>query len=266
MSYRRKQINHKIRGLRKKKKFFQQPLFWVALLLAVAGTGVVYFVFFLPSFQISSIQVSGNQRIQSEEIESLAWNNINKSLLGLPYRSLLLASTANISKDILQSFAMVETATVKKKMPNGITVTIKERKPYAVFCSHDNNCFSLDENGIIFGEPRDVGQEDFVVQKSKESGGVKAGDRVIDKSIMDGVVKIQRNFDNDLKIAVNRVNISDTLVFTTREGWKAYFDPVQNIQLQITKMDILLKDQISEKARQNLQYIYLQYKDRAYYK
>jgi hypothetical protein len=36
--------------------------------------------------------------------------------------------------------------------------------------------------------------------------------------------------------------------------------------LQIKKMDALLQTEIPPDARKKLQYIYLQYKDRAYYK
>ncbi len=265
MSYRRKKINQKIRGLRKKKKFFQYPLFWLFLLVVALGTGAVYLIFFLPMLQVSKIQISGNERIQTDQIESMTWNSINKHLLGLPYKSLLLASTGDISKNILENFAMVQSATVQKKMPDQVLITIKERKSYAVFCPGDDDCFSLDENGVIFGDAHSPGADDFVVVKSG-SAGTKAGDQVIDKDVMDGIIRIQKNLQDELKISVRRVDVLTNLVFTTGEGWRVYFDANQNIQSQITKLDILLKDQISDTARQKLQYIYLQYKDRAYYK
>jgi hypothetical protein len=39
-----------------------------------------------------------------------------------------------------------------------------------------------------------------------------------------------------------------------------------DLDLQITKLNLLLKNEVSESARKTLQYIDLRFKDRAYYK
>ena len=74
------------------------------------------------------------------------------------------------------------------------------------------------------------------------------------------------NFIIIFQIYIKEAFVSNPLILKTSESWKLYVDPDGDIQSQITKMKLLLKDQITPAVRQNLQYIYLQYKDRAYYK
>ncbi len=232
----------KIKGLRKKKKFYHFKAFWIALLLLVIGGGLAYFLFLSPVFLVEA----------------------NAQYL-IPGRSIFLINSRATEQAILKAYPDIETATVEKHYPATVTVTIKKRQPFSIFCNGENACFSLDKNGVIFEAQANAGNTGLVVT-SDGNQGISEGQQVITKEMAQALIKIRDNLKNNFNIDTREAFVSNPLVLKTSEQWKVYFDPTEDIDLQITKMDLLLKDQIPAKDRLKMQYIYLQYKDRAYYK
>ena len=273
MSYRRKHIKPK---LKKKKKFYQQPLFFIFIVFLLVVIAL-YFILFFSKFQISAIDISGNENIESQDIENLAWLNINRKLFSLgpimiETKSIFTVDSKALVKNILDTFPSIQEVKIQKKLPNSITLTIQERKPFAVFCppaqagQNDKECFFLDESGVIFDELENIPQDMFVVRKEASNQEIFSGENIINKDTISMISKIEKELENNFQVGVKEVLISDSLVFTTSENWKIYFDPASDINSQITKMNVLLNDEIPPNIRKNLQYIYLQYKGRAYYK
>src|SRR3989338_11360440 len=105
MSYRRKHIKPK---LKKKKKFYQQPLFFIFIVFLLVVIAL-YFILFFSKFQISAIDISGNENIESQDIENLAWLNINRKLFSLgpimiETKSIFTVDSKALVKNILDTF------------------------------------------------------------------------------------------------------------------------------------------------------------------
>lgn len=268
MNYRRKHINPKIRNLRPKKRVYKSPVFWAMVLALVIIISFFYLVFFWSKFQIQSIQVSGNVKVQIQEIEDVVTENIYKKLLWLSHKSIFIADTQKITSDILQKFPAIEKVYVKKKYPDSLMVKITERNQFAVFCTQpsEKNCFSIDKSGIVFEAVKSREKNILLLTSDQDNKEVFTGENVIQKNVIDTISKIQAELKNNFQIDIQEAFVSNPLILRTSENWKLYFDPEGDIQSQITKMNALLKDQITPTARKNLEYIYLQYKDRAYYK
>lgn len=267
MNYRKKHIGPKIKGLRKKRRFFQRPLFWIFLFFIILIGGVLYVVLFLPQIQIAAVKISGNKKIPTGAIESLAWDAINKKTFGISYKSMLMEDGKNIENVALQKFHLIESIEVQKEFPNTILMTVKEREPFAVFCQEgDYDCFLMDKHGIIFEPQAGPMEPFFIIEKTQDTQKAVLGQQAIETELIGGITKIQKDLQDNFGVQTLRIQVGDTLVFDTNEHWKIYFDPKENMDLQMAKLNILLKDRIPEDARKSLQYIYLQYKDRAYYK
>lgn len=270
MSYRHKHIKPKIKNLQKRRKFYQLPLFWVLMLVLLISFSAFYFIFFYSKLQVSNIEVQGNENIQSTEIENIVFEDINRKVIGIPSKSILIINTKKVAKNILDKFPSIEDAEVKKKFPQTITLKIKERKPFGVFClpaqAGGNKCFFLDKNGIIFEETLNIPQGIFVIYQEQVNNEMLAGNQILDEKTLNAIGKVQSNLKNNFQIGIKKVLVKDVLVFTTSENWQIYFDVASDIDAQIIKMNALLQTEIQPNTRKNLQYIYLQYKDRAYYK
>ena len=255
MSYRRKHIKPKIKRLKVKKKFFRRPVFWIFLVFLIV-IGILYFIFFFPKFQISKIEISGNKNVDSNAI---------KGFLSLNVGHIFLVNTEVLEQKVLYEFPFIESVVVQRKFPDTIVLKIEERKPFAVFCQN-NKCFNMDANGVIFDELRNISQNMVVVKKELDEKEVFLGQNIIEKNIVDIIYNVEKSLKDNFQIGIKEALISDTLIFKTSENWQIYFDPNSDTDLAITKMNILLRDEIPIKDRKNIQYIYLQYKDRAYYK
>lgn len=270
MSYRRRHLKPKLRKLKPKKRFYKKPLFWVVFVCILTATGCYVFLFSV--FQISTVSIMGNQKVQSNDIETIAWSATNTRLLKLGSlavysKSILLFDSQTLSEDLLKAFPDIEEVKIEKQFNGSVILTIKERSAFAVFCQGINGCFLLDLNGVIFERVQDEPVGMTVISSSSLDGSpISLGDSVIDKSMAGIISKIKDDLQDDFQIEVTHVSIKDSLVVTTSENWQVYFDPNSDMDLQITKMNTLLKTEISPDVRKNLHYIYLQYKDRAYYK
>ncbi len=266
MSYRKKHINPKIRGLKKRKKFFQSPIFWWLLFVAMLIGGAVYIILFMPTFQVEKIIISGNEKIKTEDIKNLVAKNIKKEVFGIFSNSIFMVNPSLVTKNMLAALPSVESMRVQKSLPQTINIIIKERTPYALFCPKPDNCFLIDRQGVVFESVQEIPQKIMIITPTSGDDIFYLGQQVVDKTTMDSVVKIQENLKNNFQLDVKEVLNSNPLVITTSENWQIYFDANSSTDLQITKMNALLQSEISANGRKNLQYIYLQYKDKAYYK
>ena len=244
------------------------PVFWIGFGAVVFLGASFYFYFFFPNFQVQILQISGNQKIQTIQIEDLAWQRIDKKLLGLPYKSIFTINTQTIKKALLTGFPILENVDIQKSYFDKIIIQVTEREPFAVFCPNQavSDCFTIDKNGVIYENMQNPADGNFILRQNIGQTVLQTGQHLIDKNSMDGIFKIRSNLKNSFQVDLKEALVSNPLIVTTAENWKIYFNPEADINLQIMKMNALLNDEISLAARKNLEYIYLQYKDRAYYK
>jgi len=275
MSYRKKHIKSKIHKITLKKSIFKKPIFWIFLLVLIIFFTALYFFLFFSGFQVQNIIISGNETIQSKDIENLVSNNVNKKIItignwSITSESIFLTNPPELQKIILNSFPIIETATIKRRLPQSVSLKIEERKPFAIFCQPDQNgkCFFIDKNGVIFEPLQNLPQDMPVLEQSIDSKEAFVGESVIGKDIMNVILKIEKNLKDNFQINVKGAFLSNPLRLDvkTNENWQIYFDLNSDTDLQIIKLNSLLKDEISKTSRAKLQYIDLRFKDRAYYK
>lgn len=233
-------------------------MFFIFLFLVVVGV-VLYFILFSPQFQVTAVEIYGNEKVKSEDIEGLI-------VLAASNR-IFLINRDKLQNKILSKFPAIESAVVKKKFPHTIVLTVKEREIFMTFCTSQklNSCFHMDMNGIIFEPSQDIPVGSMIVIK-KPDGTISLGTEAVGKNIIVMISRIENDLKSNFQIGVKEAVISNYLIIKTSEGWQIYFDPTADIDLQIAKINILLKDKISPEDRKKIQYIYLQYQDRAYYK
>lgn len=274
MKHRRHYVKNKVHRLKNKKPFLKRPVFWIVILFIIIILSFFYLFVFFSKFQVNSVIVSGNNSVQGEALQSIAWNNINKKIIVLGdwniiSRSIFLTGPKIISKDILNEFPQIESAKVLKKFPQTIILQIKERAPFAVFCqTDDKKCFYIDENGIIFKILEQIPENISIIRQLIEDKEVFTGEKVVEKNIIDIISKIKTNLKDNFQIDIKSAMISTPfrLNIETSENWQIYFNLDSETDLQIAKMNLLLKDEIPANVRKTLQYIDLRFKSRAYYK
>lgn len=257
MSYRKSHIKSSIRRIKPKKSILKSKWLWISVLILIVVSVALYFLLFYSKVQVANIVVSGNQKVASEDIISLVSDDINNKFS----RSIFLVDPDKLEKELSAKFPEIESVKVNRKFFQSIEVGIIERAPVAVFCPliGETGCYFMDASGIIFESAPEVPHGRLIVRQMTGGSQVSEGKASIDKNIMDSVLKIEKdlkdNFQIDLKEALVRSLIR--LDVSTSESWKIYFDTSSDINLQITKLNLLLSNEISESQRKNLRYINL---------
>lgn len=272
MSYRRKHIKPQIRKLKPKRRLVTRPVFWILLCLAIVICAGFYFFLFFPGLQISNIEVSGNQNIKTEDIKNAVLQNIDRKILptgflNISSKSFFIVNTKAAIDDILKNHPLIEKIDLQKKFPRTIVVKIKERQPFAALCPKDSetDCYLIDESGVIFDRVHYA--TGFIVRRN-DMLAQNIGDAAVGKNVLVIILKFQKELINNFQVEISEAFLTDDqkLDLKTSEGWHIYFNSESGSDIQLLKLDALLKDKFTADQRQKLSYIDLRFKDRAYYK
>jgi cell division septal protein FtsQ len=275
MSYRKKHLKSRMSKSRPKKSVLRRPIFWYSLLVLILIFTAIYFLIFYSKFQIKEIVISGNEKISLQNLQDRVSKKINKKFIDfagykISSNSIFLVNLQDIKNEIVKSYPVVKSVSAKKEYPNSLKFNIIERRKIAVFCQN-GECFDIDDAGIIFEESNLAGNN-LIVRQNLEAhiNDIILGNAVVKENTIKSIEEIEKNLKENFQI-----NLSEALISTpirldikTGENWQIYFDISENsdIEPQITKLNLLLKDEINQEIRQKLEYIDLRFKDRAYYK
>jgi len=265
-------IKSKIHRIKQKKSIFAKLWFWIAILLLIVVSSVLYFLLFYSGIQVKNIIVLGNQKVISKDIENLVSGNINIKIFGIgsweiDSKSIFLTDSDKIDKEILEKFPLIGNVSINKNLPQTLIINVEERKPIGVFCPQtnsgqaDKSCFSIDGKGVIFEPLAAIPAGATIVRQVLENNQVFSGEEVIAKNIITAISDIQKNLKDNFQINLDEVLVTSPLRLdaNTNEGWHIYFDlgPDSDINSQLKKLDLLLNGGISAASRKNLRYINL---------
>ena len=134
---------------------FQTGMNWRLLslfLVLLIGTSL-YLAGALANFRVNGAQVTGNQWITSEEINSV---------LGLNGYPVFLLSSDKIKDQVLLNYPELSSVEVDVSLPNNVSVHVTERQPIILW-QQDGSFTWVDETGTAF-RPRGDAQGLIVVQ------------------------------------------------------------------------------------------------------
>ena len=251
--------------IKKKKSLFKSRLFWLTILVLIIFGGIFYLVCFSSIFQIKDIKISGNQKIQTQDIENLIKEKIKQKLLFFPTKSIFLIKSNEIVESLLEKFLKIDKVNLKRRLPESLIVEIQERLPLGVWCQGEN-CFYIDKEGIIFEEnPPKV---EFIIKSEESIAQGFLGEKVIEKVLLESIFEIQRKLKESLKINIEEIIIleKEKINAKTSEGWEIYFNPTGDINWQLTKLSLVLEKEIPPERRKDLEYIDLRFGNFAPYK
>lgn len=263
-----------------KNSFVKSRYFWFPIIFLIIISTIFYFFVFWGKIQVSKIKISGNKNVESQNIKNAISDKINRKILSLPIpsflktggnwtvssKSIFLVDKNAVKEEILNDFPEIDSVKIEKKFPNSLVLEIRERTSVAVFCQNEK-CFSIDDKGIIFKTETESLDGKLVIRLLGSQNDFALGQEAVGKDIIDLIHKIEKNLNDNFQVEVKGAEISlpERLNIETSENWKVYFNLKSDIDLQITKLNFLLKEKVLSEIRKNLEYIDLRF-NRAYYK
>lgn len=277
MSYRKTHVKSRINRSKTKESVLRKGWFWITVLCVLVIGLVGYFVLFYSGVQVKSVEILGNKKVSTEDIEDVVAINVKKEFfsfagLSLPSSSIFLVNKEKIVHQLLDKYPTIEEVAIDKKLFSSLLLNILEREPVAVFCptninNGDNPCYFMDNTGVVFEPLAEAEDNKIIVRQDMDKTTISAGKKVIEHSTMDLLLKLEKSMRDNFGIKITEATITSPikLSVTTEEKWKIYFNlgASSDANQELAKLELLLKGGISDQERENLRYIDLKPKDRA---
>lgn len=119
-------------------------LFFLIIIVAgiIAGLRANY-------LRIQNVDLQGLSEDKKPEVSEFIQSTLkgNKYLI-LPNNEIIFYSTEKLMNDLMTKYSFIQEATIEKKYPQELSVTIKERTPDAIYCTSE--CYFMDSTGLIY--------------------------------------------------------------------------------------------------------------------
>jgi len=249
--------------IRKNRPIFLKKWFWLVFLSICTLSAGVYFAIFSSKFQIENVEISGNRQTDAQTLQSEISGQIEKKFLSFSSKSIFLLNLGAVKDDLLNKFPQVAQANIKRQLPNKLVVEINERLPVGVWCNNPN-CFLIDKNGIAYESSPP--QSELLIKSKIVSKNFVLGDKVVEDQLLQSIINIQKKL-NIFEIPITEFSIMENqrLNVRTGYGWEIYFDAGGDMAWQMTKLSLLLEQEIPVEKRVELEYIDLRF-SKIYYK
>jgi len=167
--------------------------------------------------QVKNFEVAGADTIPQESIKSTALNFASgKWLFLVPKSNFFLLSKNKLAAALLAAFPRIEKVDVSKQFFSGsIDLSIVERKADFLWCSAQNECFSMTKYGLVF-------------EKSEN-----AGDKIIFKGVLEGN-PLTKNFATAEKMK----SYSDLIDVFKNAGFGVDSINIESSDKAVAKVDI----------------------------
>jgi len=217
---------------------------WISFFLTVLCLSILYLMLNTNPFIVYNSDISGNNRINAQEIQSV---------LGVENQSIVTINPTQIESNILAAFPDVSTVKVNLNIPNGVNVKIEEREPVAVWQQQSGETFWVDAFGYKFQQRGQVDGLPIIMA---------AGDppvSIIENT--DQVVGVKPFLPDDLSKTITALSMNlpegSNLVFDPQyglgwndpKGWKVFFghsyqESALKLQVYQIMLDHLAKENI----------------------
>ncbi len=230
--------------------------------------------------RITRAYLFGGVLLTEEEVEKKTLSFLSGSYFWLfPKNNTFLFPKSKLQDYLRENFKRIDTINIKKKGLTAISIEIKERKPYAVWCKgiaekteeEIEECFFMDQNSTIFAPaPNFSGDAYFKYY------GVVSGENPIGKEYIASTTKFIDISDfvaNVKSLSLKPLYIidkgSNDFSMVLNGGGQIYFDTKESLYKTAQNLSALLKTEALMNLDKNnlpVEYIDLRFGNKLFYK
>lgn len=208
---------------------------------------IIVFIFYMiifktNLFKINKIEVSGNKKIEREEI-------IKKSTFKEGFKTFNFSKKAGIEN--IKKIPYIKDVELSRKLPNKIKIKVVERAPVAM-ASYMNKLMLIDNDGYVL-ETRNRGEKiDLVEISGLELNNVKEGEEIFQGKLSDEYIEFIEVAKNKNYLAkMKYINFSDmdNIVVELKTSEKIHFGNVNDLAYKLDFLEKILKDTKSKKVK-----------------
>jgi cell division septal protein FtsQ len=249
---------------RRKKSIFSNFYFSFSIFASIIVLSAAGFLLFSPRFQVSELNISGNNNISTEDLEIAAGEKLKTSfsLLGFDISTeSIFLSMGNGVSDLMESFPEIEKITVKKDFPNGVSLQIVEKTPYAVWTDSfdDAKKYLVDKNGSYIKNFEDKEEYNSLIKVNEKEEFVN----LTKKDILERLSKIESKLKNNSINVIEFDVLQEKVVAKSNLSCEIFFNINDDLDWQIEKLGIVLSNSKYSADLGNFEYIDLRFGNQA---
>ncbi|MFH1353806.1 MAG: cell division protein FtsQ/DivIB [bacterium] len=248
------------------------PWLSVALLAAMVAVPLALFVWlflFTEVFTVQAITVVDAKDYTTKAAREI----IEQTIDDLPLnRNIFFVPIQAIEAEIVAALPQVRTVYVTRKLPGTIKAIVQEKTPELLLLSNSKYYF-VDGDGVPYEEARLETLPGIVlptVKNNDQKSQVTLGAAAVDVSFVAFLKKVQESLPECTGSQVAEIRIPSLAArevhFTLNNNWRVLLDVTRSAEQQLSVLQRLLKETISEEEKQTLEYIDLRIPNRVYYK
>ena len=238
------------------------------LLSGVLAAGLIvmlYFVWTSAMFQVGDVQISGLQRLTSQDVNTV---------LDISGERIFTVNPGQLEEKLLAAFPEFSSASVQIVFPSKVVATVEERSPILAWIQ-DGRTQLVDPNGVAF--PQRALSEIIPAIVVEASGSpltaVEAADGVdVESSIpastqllpvemVSGIISMSAVAPQNTRLVFDKEH---GLGWKDTQGWDVFFGDIQDIDLKLRIYQALVKQLAKEKVNPVL--ISVEYVHTPYYR
>lgn len=192
-------------GRKKKHGKIKSILKWTILLCALASAGIFFIM--SPVFNVTQIDVIGNEKIDKDTIISLSKIQMEENI----YKN----SSSRIKQNIKQE-PYIEDVIIKRKLPNKIQINVKERMA-TYMLEYANSYAYINNQGYILEISETKLDIPIIMGYKTEEENIKPGNRLCNEDLekLSITLKISESAHaNKLEKDITRINIENNNNYT----------------------------------------------------
>ena len=185
---------------RKKRRIAFRIIKYTTLVAILVGGGIYFLL--SPYFNVTQIDVVGNERITKEEIISLSNITLNENTFKIQGNQ--------VQQNIKQN-AYIETVSIKRKLPGGIEITVKERKP-TFMLSFANAYIYLNNQGYMLEISKTELKVPIITGFLTKEEDLHSGNRLCSEDLtrLGQALQIMQSAEsNGIADLITKINIAD---------------------------------------------------------
>lgn len=234
----------------------RQYLIWFGLLLVSTILLVLWLIFYSPIFQIKTIEVSGHERINKEEISGLVRAYLDERYFSFWPRKNYFTLDNDSVGELINAKYFLNSVNIKTKFPNQLNVEIIE-KQYAYAWVEGDKAYFLDSDANILGEGSqdEARGRDIAILKLQGSSRIQDKKVDLDKKYLTGADYLIERLGSDFALKIQAFNVdiaNEALKALPESNPELIFNPLLDLERQLKKLKIVrderLKDDFSKKT------------------
>lgn len=250
-----------------------------ALFLALAGIAALIYILRFPYWQIKHIEITGSETLSEDDLRLTAEDELRGSrFYFVPRKAIFAVEGKELSAAITSKFPKIAELEVKKIFPDSLSLTVREREFFGIYCNDLNaatstftgepDCVYLDQSGFAYEKaPAVTGF--LIVKVSTDRGVLQIPSHLVEPELMERMRKISDAFAENSGVTIVGYNllskVPSEIRAVTREGFEIWLKSDDDFARAAQILKKVLEAEVKDRKPQ-LQYVDLRLGNKVFYK